>query len=152
MKVFISWSGERSKQAAEVLRSWIRQVIQSAETWISVDIDKGLRWNEKVSGELENTKVGIICLNKENLRAEWILLEAGALSKTRDAYVCTFLLDINPADINPPLAQFQHTQFKKDDVRRLLHTINTAIIKSGEKSLLEKDLDEVFEVFWPRLE
>ncbi len=62
MKVFISWSGKRSLRVANLLNSWIRQVIQSAETWISVDIDKGTRWNESISFELENTKVGILCL------------------------------------------------------------------------------------------
>ncbi|MBV4360259.1 toll/interleukin-1 receptor domain-containing protein [Pinibacter aurantiacus] len=152
MKVFISWSGQRSKETAEVLSSWIRQVIQSAETWISTDIEKGTRWNDKVNKELEQTKVGIICLNKENLSSEWLLFEAGALSKTTDAFVCTFLLDVTSADIKPPLGQFQHTSFLKDDVKKLMHSINSKILISGEKNLPEKDLDEVFEIFWPRLE
>lgn len=152
MKVFISWSGKRSKETAEILSSWIRQVIQAAETWISLDIEKGSRWNEKINKELEHTKVGIICLNKENLTSEWILFEAGALSKTSDAHVCTFLLDINPADIKPPLGQFQHTLFIKEDVKKLMLTINAKIGVQNEKTLPDKDLEEVFEIFWPRLE
>lgn len=152
MKVFISWSGQKSKETAEILSSWIRQVIQAAETWISLDIEKGARWNDKINNELEQTKIGIICLNKENLTSEWILFEAGALSKTQDAHVCTFLLDVNPADVKPPLGQFQHTSFSKDDIRKLMHTINNKIISSNEKTLPEKDLDEVFEVFWKKLE
>jgi len=152
MKVFISWSGTKSKETAEVLSSWIRQVIQAAETWISLDIDKGARWNESINKELEQTKVGIICLNKENLTSEWILFEAGALSKTSDAYVCTFLLNVNPADIKPPLGQFQHTTFAKQDVLKLMRTINNKIKDCSEKTIPEKDLDEVFEVFWPKLE
>lgn len=152
MKVFISWSGKRSKETAEVLASWIRQVIQAAETWISLDMEKGARWSEQIKNELESSKVGIICLNRENLQSEWILFEAGALSKTQDAHVCTFLLDINAADIKPPLGQFQHTLFIKEDVRRLINTINNKIISNGEKSILDKDLNEVFEMFYPRLE
>lgn len=152
MKVFISWSGERSKETAEALSSWIRQVIQAAETWVSFDIEKGARWNDKINKELEETKVGIICLNKDNLTSEWILFEAGALSKTSDAHVCTFLLDISPADIRPPLGQFQHTLFAKEDVKKLIHTINGKLSTVNEKPLPEKDLDEVFEVFWPRLD
>jgi hypothetical protein len=152
MKVFISWSGKRSKETAEILSSWIRQVIQAAETWISLDIEKGSRWNEKINKELEQTKVGIICLNKDNLTSEWILFEAGALSKTSDAHVCTFLLDINPADIKPPLGQFQHTLFTKEDVNKLMHTINKKIKDQNENFLPEKDLDKIFNVFWPILE
>ncbi len=151
MKVFISWSGSKSKETAEVLSSWIRQVIR-AETWISLDIEKGSRWNDIINKELEETKVGIICLNKENLTSEWILFEAGALSKTSDAYVCTFLLDVNPAEIKPPLGQFQHTTFTKDDIRKLIHAINNKIRECSEKTLSEKDLDDVFELFWPKLE
>lgn len=152
MKVFISWSGHKSKETAEALSTWIRQVIQAAETWISLDIEKGARWNDKINKELEQSKVGIICLNKENLSSEWILFEAGALSKTQDAHVCTFLLDISPSEVKPPLGQFQHTTFSKEDIMKLTHTINSKIILGGEKTIPEKDLDEVFEVFWPRLE
>jgi hypothetical protein len=151
-KVFISWSGRRSKETADVLNSWIRQVIQAAETWISLDIQKGIRWNDQIKNELEESKVGIICLNKENLQSEWILFEAGALSKTKDGQVCTFLLDVNPADIKPPLGQFQHTLYNKDDLRKLVHTINNKIIAIGEKTIPEKDLNEVFEVFFPKLD
>lgn len=152
MKVFISWSGKRSKETAEVLSSWIRQVIQAAETWISLDINKGARWNEQINKELEETKVGIICLNKENLTSDWILFEAGALSKTSDAHVCTFLLDVSPADIKPPLGQFQHTHFSKEDIKKLVNTINKKIVAENEKTIPEKVLDEVFEIFWPKLE
>ena len=151
MKVFISWSGKRSKETAECLSSWIRQVIQAADTWISLDIEKGIRWSDQIKDELEQSKIGIICLTKDNLQSEWILFEAGALSKTNDAHVCTFLLDIKPTDIKPPLGQFQHTVFNKEDVRKLIHTINNKIIKVGEKTIPEKDLNEVFEVFFPLL-
>lgn len=152
MKVFISWSGKRSKETADVLNSWIRQVIQAAETWISLDIKKGIRWNDQIKNELEESKIGIICLNKDNLQSEWILFEAGALSKTKDAQVCTFLLDVNPADINPPLGQFQHTLYDKDDLRKLVHTINNKITSVGEKTIPERDLNEVFDVFFPKLD
>jgi hypothetical protein len=41
--------------------------------------------------------------------------------------VCTFLLDINPAEIKPPLGQFQHTLFKKEDIKKLMYSINNKI-------------------------
>ena len=66
--------------------------------------------------------------------------------------LCTFLLDVAPAGIEPPLGQFQHTVFEKDDVRHLVETINKAINANGERSLNEQTLFSVFEKFWPDLE
>jgi hypothetical protein len=82
--VFISWSGQRSKWAAEALREWLRLVLQAARPWMSgEDIDKGSRGLDEVSRALEGMKIGIICLTPENLDERWILYEAGALSKGR---------------------------------------------------------------------
>ena len=103
MLIFLSWSGDRSKAIAETFTSWISQVIQAADPWISRDIAKGARWGPEVSDRLSSSKVGIVCLTPENLASPWILFEAGALSKTKDAYVCTFLLDLKPADVEEPL-------------------------------------------------
>jgi hypothetical protein len=152
MKIFISWSGSKSKELAETLKNWIRKVIQAAEPWISIDIEKGSRWGPKISNKLEESKVGIICLTQDNLASEWIHFEAGALSKTKDAYVCTFLLDIKPSDVKLPLAQFQHTLSTQEDIRKLLHDINLLVEKNGEKKLDDTVLDEIFEIFWPELE
>ena len=152
MDLFLSWSGKRSKAVAEALKPWLRQVIQAVEPWISSDIDKGTRWSQKVADRLERSKVGIICLTPENLSSPWILFEAGALSKTKDAYVCTFLLDLSPEDVAQPLSQFQLTTPDKEDCRKLLGTINEAVRKAGERDLSDQVLDRVFETNWPGLE
>ena len=83
MKVFISWSGERSRSIAEALREWLPDVIQAVKPWLSAeDIDKGARWSSDLAHELEDAHVGVICLTPENLEEPWIHFEAGALSKT----------------------------------------------------------------------
>jgi hypothetical protein len=45
MKVFISWSGERSNYVARILYEWIPNVIQNVRPWISEEIPKGVRWS-----------------------------------------------------------------------------------------------------------
>jgi hypothetical protein len=152
MLVFISWSGERSKHAAAALAQWLDRVIQAAEPWISTDVAKGSRWGAEIANRLERSRVGIVCLTPENLESRWILFEAGALSKTSGAYVCTFLVGLSPEDVEPPLSQFQHTTTEKADVKRLVFTINRAVESAGERSVPEPVLNETFEMFWPALE
>jgi hypothetical protein len=154
MKIFISWSGRKSNMIAESLKDWLEQVIQSTEPWISTSIDKGRKWSKDISDRLEDSKIGIICLTRENLNAPWILFEAGAISKTSDSYVCTFLTDISsPSEISGPLSSFQATKFSKEDVLKLCKTINNRVKDSkGGKSLNEKALEDVFETFYPKLE
>jgi hypothetical protein len=152
VKVFLSWSGGRSKAVAETLGNWMSQVIQAVEPWISSGIDKGARWQTEITDRLEEAKVGIVCLTSSNLNQPWVLFEAGALSKTKDSYVCTFLLDVAPGDIEPPLGQFQHTIFAKPDVLKLVQTINRFVQESGERSLGDQILITLFEKFWPELE
>jgi hypothetical protein len=151
MDVFISWSGERSRAAAEALRGWLPKIINAIQPWLSsADIDKGARWSTDVASRLEAAKAGIICLTPSNLHSDWILFEAGALSKTlANTFVCPFLIGMEPSDVKPPLAQFQATKAQKDDVLKLLKTLNSAL---GNAALQETHIDEAFEVWWPRLE
>jgi len=152
MKVFISWSKERSGLIADALKKWLPKVIQSIEPWISVEIDKGKPWSEEIKNNLEDTKIGIICLCQENLDEPWILFEAGALAKTKSARVCTFLLDITPANVRQPLGQFNHTRYEKEDVRKLIHTINNALSECNERPLEKNILDESFDKYWEDLD
>lgn len=154
MKVFISWSGERSKAVAQALRDWLPNVIQAVELWMSeADIAKGARWGLDMARELDETRVGLICLTPENLNAPWILFEAGALSKKRfgeASYVCTYLFDVVPTDVKEPLGQFQYTIANKEDTKRLLQTINNQVL--DDDALPEERLNRVFEKWWPELE
>lgn len=148
MDVFISWSGPRSNNLAEILTDWLPMVIQAVTPWMSKDIEKGARWSPEISEKLAESKIGIICLTPENLHSDWILFEAGALSKVKDTKVCTFLFELTPAVIKQPLAQFQHTILTKEDVKKLITTINDKI----EHPLPEKTLNSVFDKNWPDLE
>jgi hypothetical protein len=151
MDVFISWSGERSRAAAEALRGWLPKIINAIKPWLSsADIDKGARWSTDVATRLEAAKAGIICLTPSNLHSDWILFEAGALSKTlQNTYVCPLLIGLEPSDVKPPLAQFQATKGQKEDILKLLKTLNGAL---AETALPEPHIEEAFEVWWPKLE
>lgn len=151
MKVFLSWSGTKSHKLALTLRDWLPSVIQSVEPYVSSeDIDKGARWSTDIAKELEDSGFGILCVTKENLNAPWLTFEAGALSKKLDkSYVSPFLFDIKRAEITGPILQFQSTVFEKEDVKKLVYTINKAL---GDEKLAETRLEKTFEVWYPNLE
>ena len=151
MKVFLSWSGHKSHQVALVFRDWLPSVIQSITPYVaSEDIDKGARWSTDIAKELEDSSFGILCVTKENLEAPWLLFEAGALSKMMDkASVCPFIFDLKRAEVKGPILQFQSTIFEKEDVKKLLVTLNKSC---GDAGLKEDLLTKTFEVWWPNLE
>lgn len=93
-KVFISWSGELSRQLAEAVRNWLPGVLQYVKPYFTPDdIEKGTKWSTETIKELEESEIGILCLTRDNLNKPWILFEAGALSKNfGKAKVCTLLL------------------------------------------------------------
>lgn len=151
MKLFISWSGELSKEISEILRQWIPAVIQAAKPYYSPDdITKGTRWNSEISKELDASKIGIICLTKENLESPWIMFEAGALSKNLEqSKVCPLLFGIEPSDIKGPLVQFQAAKFSKKEMKKVVKMMNSEL---ESLSLASDVLDNVFEMWWPKLE
>lgn len=150
-KVFISWSGELSKKLAEEVRLWLPGVLQFVKPYFTPnDIEKGTRWSTDIASELESSNAGIICLTKDNINKPWILFEAGALSKNfGKSNVCTILFNLDSADLTGPLTSFQATRFDKTDFKKLLQTINNT---GGESKLESAVLNDVFEMWWPKLE
>lgn len=151
MKVFISWSGERSKALAEILRGWLPAVLQAVHPYYSPDdIAKGTRWSGEIAKELEASSVGLICLTADNLTAPWILFEAGALSKNLDrSRLCPLLFGVEPTDIEGPLVQFQGAKFGKEETSRVVRMMNAEL---GDQGLATNVLESVFEMWWPQLE
>lgn len=151
MKIFISWSGDLSHNVAMVLREWIPCVLQTVEPYVSSeDIDKGTRWSSDIANELETSSFGIICVTQENLNAPWIHFEAGALSKiVKKSYVCPVLFGVKKSEVKGPLLQFQSASYEKEDIKKLIYTINSVC---ESESLESKRLDTAIEVWWPHLE
>jgi hypothetical protein len=151
MKVFLSWSGDQSHKVATVFRDWLPIVIQSIEPYVSSeDIDKGARWSTDVASELEDSNFGILCVTRDNYKAPWLIFEAGALSKAMDtSRVCPFLFDLKSSEIDGPILQFQYTVYKKEDLFKLVKSLNKAC---GDSCLSDERLEKVFSGLFPSLE
>ena len=126
MKVFLSWSGERSKAVATALSTWLADVIQSVVRWMSDhDIQAGSRWGANLDSELEQTNFGVLCLESDNLEKPWLLFEAGSLAKSISiARVVPYRLDVSATDVKPPLSQFQGVDATKEGTLKLIQSIN----------------------------
>jgi len=150
MKLFISWSGERSKAFAIALKEWLPLVLHFSEPWLSeADIEAGQRWADAVAKELEACNFGVLCVTRENLNSPWLLFEAGALAKSLDgARVTPLLLDIDFKEVSGPLAQFQAKKFEKKGMLELIQSLN----QNAAQPVPDDRYKQLFEALWPDLE
>ena len=147
MKIFISWSGERSKSLAQAFREWLPLVLHYVEPWLSeADIEAGERWAQSVAKELATSNFGIICVTSENVTSPWVLFEAGALTKSLEtSRVIPLLLDLEYSDVSGPLAQFQAKKLSRAGVGEVIQSIQ----KTAEHPIPETRAKQLFEALWP---
>ena len=151
MKIFISWSGERSKKVAVCLKEWIQNVIQGVEVWISHDILVGQRWFDVILKELAEADFCIACLTRENFRVPWMLFEAGAVAnKPGKGFACAYLIDMREDEIDRhPFSNFQMAQANEHGTWELIRSINTA---RGSQKLDQDRLEKAFRRWWQDLD
>lgn len=150
MKIFISWSGERSQALAQALHEWLPLVLHFVQPWLSQsDIAAGERWGVEVAKELEGSNFGIICVTRDNINAPWILFEAGALAKLmQEGRVIPLLLDVEFKDISGPLAQFQAKKMEKVGLSDVVSSVN----RIAQQPVPEDRATKLFESLWPEFE
>ncbi|SFL26870.1 toll/interleukin-1 receptor domain-containing protein [Shimia haliotis] len=150
MKVFISWSGDRSKEMAKALRDWLPMALNYVEPFVSdKDIQAGDRWAQKIAGELESANFGIICITPENISSEWILFESGALSKSMlDGKVIPLLFDLELSDLTGPLSQFQAQKLEASGIMEVVKSINEIAEKKTADDIIARSVPAL----WPQLE
>jgi anti-anti-sigma factor len=149
MQVFLSWSGDDSRSAAEALKPWLQRLFPGLEVWLSAhDIEAGTPWATVLHQQLRRTEFGLLCLTPENLTAPWILYEAGALAMSSKAgCVVPLLLDVAPEKLPAPLAQFQSVRADREGAWKVVRSLNTA---QGD-AVPEERLQQTFEHGWPDL-
>jgi hypothetical protein len=150
MKVFVSWSGKKSRDVARAFGDWLPLVLHAIEPFVSAkDIRAGTRWQAEIAKELDDTDFGLICVTKENQNAEWLNFEAGALAKSvNSSRVVPLAVDLSPADIANPLGQFQAMRLTREDIGEVLASMNEACSSPIEEANLGKAVDK----WWPDLE
>lgn len=155
MRVFLSWSGTKSREVALALKSWLPEIINDLQPWMSSeDIEKGAAWSATIAEQLEQSNFGIICLTRENQDRVWVNYEAGAIAKAMfggdpKGRAATFLIDIEQeSEVTGPLAQFQHTRPTGSDVLKLVTSLN----KAAGSPRTPEQLERAVAKWWPDLE
>ena len=103
MQVFLSWSGESSKEMADALKPWLADVVPGLSVWMSDhDLEAGAAWGTELHEQLKRADFGILCVTRDNVNAPWMLYEAGALAvSTTTGCVVPYLRDVDPARLLP---------------------------------------------------
>jgi len=156
MKIFISWSKEKSLELAKVLKSWLESLFNDKiEVWVSFDdIKKGTIAMEEIENALLSSDHGLICLTKNNLREPWIMFEAGAIFKRSEVgqkrpIICSILFEGEPESLkDTPLKHFQATKFTKEDMYNLAKSIHDTMV---EPVYSTDRLKEYFDLHWENL-
>jgi TIR domain len=130
MRLFISWSGERSHGLAVVMKKWLETHFSGhgISAFVSSDIKKGSAWLSALNAELQQADAGLVCLTAKSLDSEWVLFEVGALStavalRTGEARIFTYLLDVDPAALQGPFSVYQSTVATKEDTLKLVNSL-----------------------------
>lgn len=150
MKVFLSWSGEKSRAVALALRDWLPRVINEVEPFMSSrDIAAGVVWQTEIATQLDATRFGIVCVTSENQDSRWLNFEAGALAKeVGKSRLVPLAIDLTPINVEPPLGQYQAKGLSKAEILEVLQSLNAQCDKSLPDSMLEDACNQ----WWSRLE
>lgn len=148
MKVFLSWSGQKAREAAAFLRDFIPQILREAEPWLAdVDVRKGDRFIDRIEAAVEGADVMILCVTRTDLSSPWMNFELGSLAHTKKP-VIPVLVNFEPTELVGALALFQAVQLNRAGLRQLMFTLNDL----ARNALTPEALNNLFDINLPRLE
>ncbi|MFI5583396.1 hypothetical protein ACIA5G_00035 [Amycolatopsis sp. NPDC051758] len=148
MRVFLSWSGDYSRQVAAAVKGWLPYLINEVEPFMSSSIEAGTRWQAEISTQLEATDFGIIFVTADNQAKPWLNFEAGALAKSVSAsHVVPLAINLGLADIENPLGQFQGQILDEAGMKSIVRALNAV----AQKPLDDGMIDKLLSKWWPEL-
>lgn len=115
MKIFLSWSKNKSKLLAEVTKHLIENTLgDTVEFFYSPEMYKGTRVDNNIHKNLLICDKCLVCITADNFKNPWLLYEAGVVfgsnhSKTQRGIVIPILFDYIPdwsSWIDKPLNQY----------------------------------------------
>ncbi|HKS29647.1 MAG TPA: hypothetical protein VJS44_17615 [Pyrinomonadaceae bacterium] len=150
VKVFISWSGDRSYKVARKLEVWLPEVIKEVEPLISVKPEAGGLVFTELNNKLRQADIAVLCLTPENWYELWLSYEAGMVYGRTETLtkICPYVIDAKCRDLPTPLSHFTCLKDDEDGTKLLVEAIATAAGKRPKSAKLKKSFDSK----WPELE
>ena len=148
MFVFLSWSGDASRDLSYLFKDKLKLVDNNIHCWLSdQDIDVGARWQVELGKSLEQANLGILFITPDNINSSWLNFEAGALSKSLEqSRVIPLLFDVEPSSLGLPLSQFQAVQFSRESFLEVCESV----VKPDDSG--RQRISELIELMWPTFE
>lgn len=107
MRVFLSWSGDRSRAVADVLNDRLPDVVHSVDPWMSKDrLVAGLEWFPQIRQAVEECDSALLVVTPENQAQPWLNFEAGAFALASRAAV-PLLVGMDESELQGPLTKLQ---------------------------------------------
>lgn len=136
-RVFISWSGKRSKHVAEALREWLPYVLQDVEPFVSsINIQAGELWDDVIRERVRTSGFCILCVTSGNLRSEWLHYEAGAMREGMAIPVAPFLLGVGMEQLSGPFRRLQAKHADEAGTTELILSLGQAIKTSSSEAFI----------------
>jgi hypothetical protein len=155
--VFVSWSGTCSKQYAEILHKWVREVVPGETVFYSPKMQAGSIGLNGTLGALEKATFGVLCLTPDNLQSGWLHFEAGALLNNlgtsldgsgRPPVVPLLCHGLLPTSIDDPLKMLQAKQCDRNGLWEVAEAIN---ISRADRQIEPDVLRKLFDLLWDEL-
>jgi hypoxanthine phosphoribosyltransferase len=148
MKVFLSWSGDKSHRTARAIREWLPLALDHIEPFVSdLDIGIGDQWRVTLEKNLREGAFGIVCLTRDNLNAEWLGFEVGWLS-AQEKKVAILLVDLEISEVPEIMKPFQLASLRGHDIELMVRSINGICPERISDAVLKQR----FKAIWPILE
>jgi len=121
MKIFLSWSKNKSKLLAEATKRFIEKLLgNSIEFFFSPEMYKGTRVDNEIHENLLLCKKCLVCITSDNFKNPWLLYEAGVVfganhTNSQNGIVIPILFEYIPewsSWIDKPLNQYVPIQVK----------------------------------------
>ena len=146
-KVFIAWSGDKSKAVGSKLQRRFQTILPNLKIIFSPSFTPGAAWANRLQLSLRTANYAILCVTKEGLDSRWMNFEAGAAWKAlRQNSVCPLLLNVEANDLSGPLSLFQAKRFAREDFEQLCIYLGSKARTNA--NVVRQNLDAV----WIRLE